>query len=148
MPKWTKKIPAKHFILFQFVILFASLFFVGLLYYILNIQYQLPSHLYSSSGGPVTSLPKSLRIDLEQPDDNVLVYSSSIIVSGKTAPNKSVFITTDTNDLVITSSASGDFSTVLPLDAGINKITAVVFDLVGDSRETARTVYFSKEKLQ
>ncbi len=147
MPKWTKKISTKHFIIFQLTIFILCLTFLGVLYFILNIQYQKPTNLYSSSGGPVTTPPKSLRIDLNQPDDNSLVYSSSIVVSGKTAPNLQVLISTDTKDLVINSTSTGEFSTVLQLDEGVNRITAVVFDQLGDFRSTDRLVFYSKEKI-
>lgn len=147
MPKWTKKISVKHFVISHILILTIGLIFLGGLYYILNIQYQKPAHLYSSSGGPVTSAPKSLRIDLQQPDDNSLVYSSSIIISGKTSPNSQVLIFTDTQDLVLKSASNGTFSTVLKVDEGVNRITAVVFDATGDLRSSERMVYYSKEKI-
>lgn len=110
-----------------------------------NIQYQKPKALFLN--GPVTTLPKSLRLDLDQPDQDTLSFSSSIIVSGKTGPQKDILISTDTNDLVIQSKIDGSFSTVLNLDEDINRITVAVFDSTGDSRIAQRTVYYSKEKI-
>lgn len=110
-----------------------------------NIQYQRPKDLFLN--GPVTTAPKSLRLDLDQPDQDTLSFSGSIIVSGTTGPKKDVLISTDTNDFVIQSKADGSFSTVLSLDEGINRITAVVFDITGDSRIAKRTIYYSKEKI-
>ncbi|MBU1000472.1 hypothetical protein KKE78_03710, partial [Patescibacteria group bacterium] len=114
-------------------------------YYIVNNQYQKPKNLFLN--GPVTTLPKSLLLNLDQPDQDALSFSSSIIVSGKTGPKKDVLISTDTNDLVIQSKIDGSFSVVLDLDEGINRIAVAVFDLNGDSRVAERTVYFSKEKI-
>lgn len=145
MPKLLQKLSPKTFILSQVLILVTGLLYLVGLYYILNIQYQgIKSY---SLKGPVTTLPKSLRIDLEQPDDNNLTYQSSIIVSGKTAPNTEVLIFTDSQDLVIKSKPDGSFSTVVKVDEGANLITAVVFDITGDSRSDVRTVFYSKEKL-
>lgn len=110
-----------------------------------NIRYQKPKELFLN--GPVTTLPKSLRLDLDQPDQDTLSFSGSIIVSGKTGPKKDVLISTETNDLVIQSKVDGSFSTVLNLDEGVNNITVAVFDTTGDSRVAQRTVYFSKEKI-
>lgn len=110
-----------------------------------NIQYQKPKELFLY--GPVTTAPKSLRLDLDQPDEDTLSFSSSIIVSGTTGPKKDVLISTDTNDFVILSKSDGSFSTVLNLDEDINRITVVVFDTTGDSRIAKRTVYYSKEKI-
>ncbi len=143
--KLSTKLSTKHFIIAHIVILLAGLIFLGGLYYILNIQYQKPKGLFV--GGPVTTTPKSLRLDLDQPDQDSLSYSESIIVSGKTGPGKEILISTETNDLVIKSKPDGSFSTILELDEGINKITAVVFDSTGDFRSAERMVYYSKEKL-
>lgn len=145
--KLTSKLSGKQFIFSQLVILMMSLIFLAGLYYLLNIQYQQGGKMNSLKWGPVTTAPKSLRIDLEQPDNDTLTYSSSIIISGKTAPHVEVLITTDSRDLVIKSKADGSFSTILKLDEGVNKITAVVFDVTGDWRSAERVVYYSEEKL-
>lgn len=143
--KLRKKLSKKHFILANLIILFAGLIFLGVLYYILNIQYERPKTLLSN--GPLTSAPKSLLLSLEQPEDNSLIFTNSLVVSGKTASSKELLIYTDTNDLVIESKPDGSFSSRLDLDEGENRITVVVFDSTGESRSTERTVYYSKEKI-
>lgn len=145
MVKLDKKLTTKHFILSHILILIVSLTFLGALYFILNIQYQKPKSLFLN--GPVTTAPKSLRLDLDQPDHDSLVFSPSIIVSGKTGPGNVVLISTETSDLVIKSKPDGSFSTVLNLDEGVNQVTATIFDSTGDFRSSERTVYFSKEKI-
>ncbi len=140
-----RKISTKFFILSQVLILILGLTFLGGLYYILNIQHPQPKNAFLA--GPVTSLPRSLRLDLDQPDQDSLSYSSSIIVSGKTGPGSTVLISTDVNDLVIKAKPDGSFSTVLSLNEGVNRITAAVFDVTGESRSSERTVYYSKEKI-
>lgn len=145
MAKLSQKLSLKTFILSQVLILAVSLLILAGLYYILNIQYQQPKRPFLS--GPVTSLPKSLRLDLDQPDNDSLTFGSSIIVSGKTAPNLPVLIFTDSEDLVIKSNSTGAFSTVLNLNEGVSKITALVFDTTGASRSAQRNVYYAKEKI-
>lgn len=145
MPKFSKKLSFKQFIFSQSLILFISLIFLTGLYYILNIQYQEPNKPFLH--GPITSPPKSLRLDLDQPDQDSLSYQSSIIVSGKTGPLKEVLISHDAQDVVIKSKSDGSFSTVINLDEGENRIVAVVFDVTGDTRSAERTVYYSREKL-
>lgn len=141
-----KKLSNKIFVFFSILTFISGLFFIGALYFIINIQYQTPTR-YSKLAGPVTSPPKSLRIDLERPDDDTLSFDQSIIISGKTGPNLDVLITTDTKSLVIKSKPDGNFSLILDLDEGVNKITAAVFDATGDSRSEQRTVYYSKDKI-
>ena len=145
MIKLTQKLSTKQFVLSLLIILTVGLFFLADLYYIVNIQYLGNDKPFES--GPVTTPPKSLRLDLAEPDDNTLTFQSSIIISGKTAPSKEVLISTDTRDLVIKSKPDGSFSTVINLDEGVNTITAVVFDTTGDFRSVERIVYYSKEKI-
>lgn len=141
----TKPLSKKVFVISMILIAISGLIFIFGIYYILNIQYKQESNRLLL--GPVTTAPKSLRIDLDQPDDNLLVFDPSIIVSGKTAPNNEVLIFTDTQDLVINAKSDGTFSTILNLDEGINRITTIVFDSQGDSRSAERTVFYSKEKI-
>lgn len=143
--KLNKKLSTKQFIFSQFLILIASLVFLFGLFYILNIQYQKPTSPFSN--GPLTTPPRTLRLDLDHPDDDNLTFQSSIIVSGQTAPLKDVLIFTNAQDLVITSKSDGSFSTILNLDEGVNKIVAAVFDATGDSKSAERTVFYSKEKI-
>jgi hypothetical protein len=143
--KLKKKLSTKQFFISQILILIVGLIFLGGLYYILNLQYRVDSNPFSK--GPLTSAPKTLRLDLDHPDDNSLSFEPSIIISGKTAPLKEILVFTDTQDLVITSKKDGSFSTVLNLGEGVNSITTAVFDSDGDTKSEQRTVYYSKEKL-
>ena len=138
------KLSQKAFFLSLFLIFTISLIFLFGLFFILNIQYQKPKSLKL---GPVTTSPKSLILDLKQPDNDSLVVQGSTVVSGKTNPLVDVLISTDTSDLVTRSKADGYFSTVLNLDEGVNNISVVVFDATGDSRSAERAVYYSKEKI-
>lgn len=143
--KLTSQIPFKIFLIIQILILISGLIFLYGLYYILNVQYKVSSNLFLN--GPVTTLPKTLRLDLDQPADDSLTFQSSILVSGRTGPGKDVLIYTDSRNLVIKSKPDGSFSAPLDLNEGVNTIVAVVFDETGDSRTIERTVYFSKEKI-
>ncbi len=137
---------SRIFIAFATLTLILGLISLSALYYITNIQYQAPTQ-YSLIGRPVTTPPKSLRLDLDRPDDNTLSFDQSIIVSGKTGPKLDVLIMTDSKDQTIKSDSKGNFSVFINLDEGVNQITAVIFDATGDSRSATRTVYYSKEKI-
>ncbi|MBI2196940.1 hypothetical protein HYU45_05020 [Candidatus Daviesbacteria bacterium] len=143
--KLTKKLSTKQFFISQILLLSFGLIFLAGLYYILNIQYQKPKGPFLA--GPITTAPKTLRLDLDQPEQDSLFYSPEVLVSGKTGPGSLVLISTENFDSVIKSKPDGSFSTVLSLDEGVNKITAATFDSTGDSRSAERTVYYSKEKL-
>lgn len=143
--KLTRKLSRKEFIVSHILILIASLFFLFGLYYILNIQYKQPDRPFEA--GPITTKPKSFTLDLDQPADDTLTFSSQILLSGKTGPKLEVLISTDSSDEVITSKNDGTFSLTLNLDEGVNNISVTAFDSTGDSRFAERTVYYSKEKL-
>lgn len=143
--KLNKKLSLNQFIISQLLILAVGLLFLGGLYFILNIQYQKSNNPFLN--GPVTTPPKTLRLDLDHPDDDSLTFQSSIIVSGQTSPLKEVLIFTDSKDLVITSKKDGSFSTILNLDEGVNRIVATVFDATGDNKTAERTIFYSKEKI-
>lgn len=145
MVKLTKKLTKKQFVISQLAIFIVSLIFLGALYYILNIQYQPPKDRFAQ--GPITTPPKTLRIELDQPDEDALFFEPQIIVSGKVGPNSQVLIFSESEDLVVKSTPDGKFSIILKLEEGPNKITAVVFDSGGDSRSAERNVYYSKEKI-
>lgn len=139
------KLSIKQFVLFLILIVTFGLIFAASYYYILHFQYQKP--LTPLSVGPVTTPPKTLRLDLDQPNDNFLTFQPSVIVSGQTAPNINVLISASSEDMVIPSTSSGAFSTVLNLDEGANQVSVTVFDTTGDSRSVSKTVYYSKEKI-
>lgn len=141
----TKRIPTIYSVLFLILISIFGLGSILFLHYTFNIQYQESSEPFLK--GPVTRAPKTLRLDLDQPDEDSLIFEDSIIVSGQTSPHKEILIFTDSQNLVIKSKSDGSFSTVLDLDEGVNKITVAVYDQGGDSRSAERIVYYSEEKL-
>lgn len=146
MIDFKKKLSKKQFIFSQFLILILGLTFIATLYYYLNIQYQLQISPYSQ-GLPVTTPPKSLRLDVDQPDDDLLTFTKQVIVSGQTGGGMDILISSQSDDLVIKSSPEGKFSTIFDLEEGVNEISVVVFDATGDTRSAERTVYYSKEKI-
>lgn len=140
-----KKFSTQNFFVFIFFILITGLISLGVLYYILNIQYQKPKNPFIN--GPITKLPKTLILDLDQPDEDLLSFSPSVVVSGKTNPSKEVLISTDNDDTVVKSKRDGSFSTVLNLTEGLNTITVAAFDASGEAKFAERTVFYSKEKI-
>ena len=141
-----KRLTRKQFMLSQILILAVGLFLIVTLYYLVNIQYRQTANPYSQ-GLTVTTPPKSLRMDLNQPDDDLLTFTKEVIVSGQTGPNMDVLISSQSQDLIVKSTPEGKFSTIFDLNAGVNEIRVVVFDATGDTRSETRTVYFSEEKI-
>lgn len=143
--KLGKNLSTQSFVLSHILILVLGLIFLGGLYYILHIQYQKITTPFSN--GPVTTIPKSLRLDLEQPEDHTLAFEPSILISGKTGPGLEVLIFTDADNWIVKSKPDGSFSTVINLTEGVNRVVATVFDNLGDSRSSQKTIYYSKEEI-
>lgn len=139
-----KLLPSKGFILMPLLILLIGAG-VGFGIYYYNNYYQKFETPFAK--GPVTLPPKTLRLDLTQPQDDILSFQSSIEITGKTTPLTDVLISTETKDTLLKSEADGSFAAVLNLLEGVNIITTVVFDETGDNRSVEKTVYYSKEKI-
>jgi hypothetical protein len=140
-----KKLSAKTFSIALLLLFFLALTFLGTLYYVLNIQFAKPNNPFST--GPVTTVPKTLSLDVNSPDDNSLVYQSSILVTGKASPGYTVLVSGDGSDSVTDAKLDGSFSTSLNLVEGVNNVTIAVFDKTGEEKSITRTIYYSKEKL-
>jgi len=140
-----RKISQKTFIISNLLILTLGLAAIFILYYIINLQYPLSQRPFQK--GPVTTAPKTLRLELEQPDNDVLSFESSIIISGKTGPSLNVLIFSESEDKVLKSNPDGSFSTVFNLEEGINHIWVEIFDISGDKKMEERLVFYSKEKI-
>src|SRR5438874_710563 len=102
------------FLLSLFLIAVLGLiFFIGIYFYM-----QKPK-VKPFSGGPVTSVPKSLNLELASPNDELLVFKTPTIISGRTAPLSHILIASETKDSVVSADHSGDFSTVFDLKPGV-----------------------------
>lgn len=121
--------------------------------YILSLKYlSVPpkgdkNGLYGSTGQPVTREPISLTLNLNSPDDNLLVYSPNLLVQGKTLSNIVVILSQNQEDLILQSSLAGDFSTTITLAEGVNQFNVAVFDDKGNSKIESRTIFYAKEKI-
>ncbi len=142
----SKKLSSKTFILTQLILVILGLGFIFFIYYKINIEYQ-PIRSRSLGNGPITTAPSSLTLDLSSPDEDLLTYQSSLIVSGATQPNIPVLISTGTQNAVVQSKIDGSFSTVINLTEGENKIKIAVFSSTGDQRVILKSVYYSKERI-
>lgn len=96
---------------------------------------------------PVTSAPVSLTLNLSNPDNDLLVFDSDLLIQGKTSPGATVIISSNEDDQVLEVNNQGEFSTTLILESGVNKLTVSSFDNSGSNKSEDRTIYYSKEKI-
>lgn len=137
-----------HFFFSQFAILAIALLFLGGMYWVLNND-NYETHL-TDSYSPVTIKHASSGLELSNPDDELLTFSSSVVVSGTTSAKASVIIAiagdVDHFD-AIEADNTGFFQKTVTLAPGLNRIEISSFGI--DSGKTiTRTIYYSKEILQ
>lgn len=134
----------KTFIISHIVILLSALFFFGGLYYILYQDKFQPSF---NTYNPVTREPVSLFLEIANPQDEILVYEESLLISGKTGPEFPVIISGSKDDYGLQSGKDGQFSRILNLSPGVNIIEITAFDPDGNRKTVTKSVYYSEEKL-
>ncbi len=148
-----KKLSFKAFLFYQAVIFTFSLIFLGGMYYLLN-DGRFPccekKDLLTSRWalqGPLTKEPSSFNLEINNPDDNTVVFEGTVSVSGKTAPKATVIISSGARDIGLNADSKGEFSKVIDLSSGPNTLTITAFDSSGNSTNETRFIYYSEEKL-
>ena len=144
----TRKLSTWQFVFSMLVLLLLGFIFIGVLYYYLggnnNFSFKPKEKILSS---PVTRPPASLTLTLDSPDNNVLVFDESILVSGKTSANTALILSLNESDQILDINSGGNFSKTLKLEPGVNQLTLSAFDGLGNNKNETRTVYYSKEKI-
>jgi hypothetical protein len=86
----------------------------------------------------VTNLP----LVVTSPAEGELAVSQKISVKGKTSPNITVAIFTDSDQTSVQSSSTGDFEAMVTLQTGINSLTVTVFDDNGQEKSVSMDVVY------
>lgn len=139
-----KILSRKLFIISMCLILIIGLGYIFGLYFLLNPQIPKENLITSL---PVTKEPVSLTLVVNSPNDNSLVFSEDILISGKASENNIVIITSDNNDLILNPKKDGTFSLTYKLSPGTNNLLISSFDENGNNKQEQRMVYYSKEKI-
>ncbi len=139
----------QHFIYSQVALLVSALLFLGGMYWVLNndnFQTKFVDRYL-----PVTLKHASSGLEISSPDDELLTFSNSLLITGTTSPKSSVIIAiAGSSDYfnAIESDTNGVFQQTVTLAPGLNRIEISSFDSGDNPKTIVRTVYFSEEKLQ
>lgn len=96
---------------------------------------------------PVSKPVTAFKLEITNPDEDILVFDKNIIVSGRTNPESSIIISLQNSNYGIEADKEGQFSKVISLKSGVNNITITAFDNEGNSKQELRSVYFTEEKI-
>jgi hypothetical protein len=97
---------------------------------------------------PPSSSVKQIPLTLTSPaQDETLVTTGSLTVSGKTSPDAAVALVYENGESIGTADDSGTFSFDIKLDSGYNRITATAFDKDGNTAKTQILVTYTTNKI-
>lgn len=100
----------------------------------------------NSSSSVVSPTPKpTIFLVLNEPNNEIVVSNKTLTVSGKTNPEATIIIITDSDQLVLKPSSQGDFSTTITLESGQNLIRIRAVTPNAETIVTDRTVTYSTE---
>jgi hypothetical protein len=98
-----------------------------------------------SKSVPTPTGMKTDDLKIDSPVDESVVSNRSVTVSGKTIPNATIIVSSESSDAVGKATSGGDFSmtVTIPVDTSILRITAVLPD--GQTRTITETITYSTE---
>ncbi len=140
----SRQLSQKSFIISSFLILLVGLGFIAGLYFLVN---PIAGQTNWLSNGPVTTDPISFNLEIATPDDNILSFDKSTIISGQTSALATVIISGIDQDSEVTADKNGDFSRVVNLDEGPNSFKITAYDDQGNFKTVIRNIYYSTEAL-
>ena len=137
-------LPKKRFMRIEKIILaivgvVAGLFVAGIAFYIYQTTRTIsPTTIKTITLASPTPSAAPIPLVVQSPTDGQVSTSRIITVSGKTDPQATVVVTTDTTDNVVTPSASGDFSLSVTTSGGENRI--VITAILPNGQEAQQTL--------
>lgn len=99
---------------------------------------------------PATATPSpaaTLQLTLTAPEDEAVVNTSKITLTGKSAANVSIAILYEGGETFTQTNAAGEFAAEIPLVGGYNVIKATAMDAAGNSAEATLTVTYTTAKI-
>jgi hypothetical protein len=134
-------------VILSFVAVLIGLLAAGIAFYFYQSTKTVSSSNQIVLNAPTpTPTPKpSAYIALNAPADEIVVDSKILVVNGKTNPDATIIIYTDSGQQVIQPSTQGDFSITLTLGNGQNLIKLMSILPGGETTSLQRTVTYSTE---
>lgn len=121
--------------------IFAGLFVAGIAFYIYQTTKTIsPTSIKTITLQKPTPAGGTVPLAVDVPADESVTTSKVVQISGKTNPQATIIVTTDTTDTVVSPSADGAFSLTATLAIGENRliITAIMPD--GNEAQKVLTV--------
>lgn len=142
LPEWINRpMPEKTFIISISAVFITALIFLFGIHFLLNkdsFRTTLKNYI------PVTKESKEFKLDLNNPDEDKLVFDGSILVSGKSSAFASIVISTQDKDTGFAVGKTGEFSRIIDLSPGLNYLSVSAFDPAGNVKTENRIIFYSE----
>src|SRR5579872_5339355 len=134
-------------IIVSFVSVFFGLLVAGIAFYFYQgaktvTPTKLLATLPSTTPTP-TPIKSTAFITVDNPNDETIVTSGTINISGKTRPGATIVIVTPIDQQVVTSTKDGSFSATTTISDGENQIDITAINPDGSQATAIRTVSFT-----
>ena len=130
-------------IMLSFIAVLVGLLVAGVVFYFYRSTKVISPVMTKKTTAKSSPTPKPTKtlgnsISLDQPQDGSVIAQKSVVVSGKTAPDATVIISTSIADQTVKPSANGNFSTTIAIDTGTNLV--YVTAILANGSEITKTV--------
>ncbi len=134
-------------VIVSFIMVIIGLLVAGVAFYIYQGTKSVPSSKTTIVAGSPTPTPitTSVYLNVDNPTDESVVGNKTITVSGKTTPDATIVIITNSDQKVIAPSEVGDFPTRIAITDGTNLIRITAFGSDGQSTTIQRTITYSTD---
>lgn len=131
-------------VILSFIMVVIGLLVAGAAFYFYQTTKIVPTNSSALVKVTPTETPKStVFLSINTPIDEEVVSNKTLIVSGKTLPQATIVIITNSGELVVNPSTQGDFSTSLTLENDQNLIRIYALLPNGEIATVERTVTYS-----
>lgn len=131
-------------VILSFIMVVIGLLVAGAAFYFYQTTKIVPTNSSALIKVTPTETPKStVFLSINTPINEEVVSNKTLIISGKTAPQATIVIVTNSGELVVNPSMQGDFSTTLTLENDQNLIRIHALLPNGEIAIVERTVTYS-----
>ncbi|HYM65228.1 MAG TPA: hypothetical protein VES68_01980 [Candidatus Sulfotelmatobacter sp.] len=133
-------------VILSFIMVLIGLLVAGLAFYFYQSTKVVSDNSTASTILTPTPTPRpTIFLSLSQPVNESVVTSKTLNVSGKTNPEATVVVVTDSDQQVFKPSSQGNFSTSVTLTDDQNLITIWAISPNGESTSVQKTVTYSTD---
>ncbi len=111
----------------------------------LLIRVMQPSTPQTTSQPTQQEIIEQIPLTLDSPSEGALAIEDEILVKGKTLPNATVAIFTESDEVLVVSDLDGLFETTIKLIPGINSLNITAFSEKGDEKSLSINIVYDDE---